>query len=311
MAFHQQLVLILMLTWLTYVVALPPENSQEGFFQQRNLVCPRRESLNVVTPSSCPAAAAAAAATAATDETTSDTIKGQATEEASLVIRADYVGKSEPAPASSTEAMQEFFQDSSSRDCLISAGNTRETHPVPTTNKLLERWKVRAFALGAEEPSASDEIISVNTGGIKFPGITIQTTSLMGTKLLLPTKKTKCPSYEFILIQDEREVVGLRPIVWVYNQLVGGKDKEKETAPMCMSRITACPSSDNKNVTFQIDTFLEIRISFPAILLKILPVSKEKVEARGVKAIQRMLKKDIDVSLTKIRELYIAALQST
>jgi len=235
-----------------------------------------------------------------------------ATDEASLTLRADYVGKSKPAPVTSQEALVDFFRDPKHSACLISAGNTRESHAVAVTDELLQRWKNRASSLGAKEPEASDTIISVRTGGIRFPGVTVESTSLIGSKLLLPTKETEYPSYEFVLIQDQREATGLRPIVWVYNQLTGAGNKERENdaAPMSLSRVTPCPTSDGESVTFQIDSFLEIKVKFPAVLIKILPVSKEKAEAQGAEAVTKVLKKDIDVSIAKFRDIYAESLQS-
>lgn len=232
-------------------------------------------------------------------------------DEASLVLRADYVGESKPAPVTSQEAMIDFFRDPKHCACLISAGNTRESHTVPTTDELLQKWKSRAASLGGEQPEMSDYIISVRTGGIRFPGVTVVSTSLIGSKLLLPTDSTGFPGYEFTLIQDQREATGLRPIVWVYNQLTGAGNKERENdaAPTSLSRVAPCPTPDGESVTFKIDSFLEIRVKFPAVLLKIMPVSKEKAEAQGAEAVINVLKKDIDVSIDKFRDIYVETLQ--
>jgi len=46
---------------------------------------------------------------------------------------------------------------------------------------------------------------------------------------------------------------------------------------------------------------LEIRVKFPAVLLKMLPVSKDKAEAQGAEAVRKVLKKDIDVSIEKFK----------
>lgn len=233
-------------------------------------------------------------------------------DEASLVLRADYVGQSKLAPVTSQEAMIDFFRDPKHCACLISAGNTRESHTVRVTDELLQRWKRRATSLGASEPETSDNIISVRTGGIRFPGVTVESTSLIGSKLILPTESTGFPSYEFVLIQDQREATGLRPIVWIYNQLTGAgnTEREKDAAPMSLSRVAPCPTEDGENVTFKIDSFLEIRIKFPVVLLKILPVSKEKAEAQGADAVIKVLKKDIDVSIEKFRDIYAETLQA-
>ena len=234
------------------------------------------------------------------------------TDKACLVLRADYVGVSDPAPVTSHAAMIDFFRDSRHTSCLISAGNTRESHAVPTTDELLQKWKRRAASLGASEPVASDIIISVAVSGINFPGVKVESISIIGSKLLLPTEATAFPSYEFILIRDERKATGLPPIVWVYNQLTGAgkEEREKDTAPMSLSRVTVCRSTDGESVTFKIKSFLEIRVNFPAVLLKILPVKKGKAEAQGGEAVTKVLKKDIDISVAKFRDMYVDTIRT-
>lgn len=235
----------------------------------------------------------------------------EAVDQASLVLRADYVGESSPAPVTSQEAMVDFFRDPKHSSCLITAANTRESHVVPSNNELLTKWKKRASILGAAEPKESDVIISVRTGGIKFPGVTVESTSLIGSTVLLPTESNHFPSYEFVLIQDQREASGLKPIVWVFNQLVGvgNKDREKDASPMSLSRVAPYPTVDDpEKITFKIESFLEIKVKFPSVLLKILPVSKEKAEAQGADAVRKVLAKDIDVSIEKFRDIYVESL---
>jgi len=237
---------------------------------------------------------------------------GEDFDRASLVIRADYVAESEPAPVTSQEAMLHFFRDNVNRNCLVSAGNTREAHTTPTTDDLLQRWKERASSLGAEEPEASDTIVSVRIGGMQFPGVQLESISLIGTKLLAPPPSNDLPSYEFVLIQDKREATGLPPLVWIYNTLTGKgeKDREKDTTPRSLSRVTIQRKDHGKSVTFKIVTFLEIRVNFPVILLSILPVKKEKAEAQGSEAVSTVLRKDLDRAMRTFRDTYVASLQS-
>lgn len=231
-------------------------------------------------------------------------------DQATLVLRADYVGESTPAPSTSQQAMVAFFRDPQNRNCLISAGNTRETHTVTTTDELLRKWKIHASSLGAEVPEANDTIVRVRIGGMRFPGVTLESTSLIGTKLVIPTRSNAFPSYEFVLIQDKREAIGLRTLIWVYNQLTGkgDKEREKDTTPTSLSRVTVQESNDGKFVTFKIETILEICVNFPAILLKLLPVKKEKAEAQGSSAVSKILRKDIDLAITTFRDTYATSL---
>jgi len=230
---------------------------------------------------------------------------------ACLVFRADYATESDPAPATTQEAIVDFFRDPIHRNCLISAGNTREAHTVAVTDELLQKWKNRASLLGAAEPDATDDIVRVRIGGMRFPGINLESKSLIGSKLLLPTETTDFPSYEFVLIQDQREATGFQPLVWIYNQLTGAgkKDREKDTTPTSLSRVTIRGSNTNKTVTFMIETFLEIQVKFPVVLLKMLPVKKEKAEGQAAEALTKILKKDIDVAIAKFRDLYAESLQ--
>jgi hypothetical protein len=253
--------------------------------------------------------------TNATPGNLAETIRTKDEEEpdqATLVLRADYVGESKAAPSTSQQAMVAFFRDPQNRNCLISAGNTRETH-CTTTDELRRKWKIRASSLGAEVPEANDTIVRVRIGRMRFPGVTLESTSLIGTKLVIPTWSNAFPSYEFVLIQDKREATGLKPLVWVYNLLVGkgDREREKDTTPTSLSRVTVQESNDGKFVTFKIETILEICVNFSAILLKLLPVKKEKAEAQGSSAVSRILRKDIDLAITTFRDTYAASMKST
>lgn len=206
--------------------------------------------------------------------------------------------------------MVDFFRNPLHRDCLISAGGIRETKTLPTTDELLEKWKRQALSLGAAEPERSDAILEVKVGGIRFPGITLESASIVGSKLLIPIQPNMFPSYEFVLIADKRQATGLRPFVWVYEKLTGEGDKERkrDTAPTSLSRVTVEQVKGDEGVTFRIETFLEVRIKFPAFLLKILPVTKQKAEAQGSQGIAKLIKSDIDIAMAKFRDLYIASL---
>ena len=238
----------------------------------------------------------------------------EATEEetttAKLVLRTEYSRESEPSPIGSSEMTLDFFRDPKNRNILVSGGDGVLTHAVPPNPALLARWKKRAADLGATEPEATDTIISVQTGAISFPGLRLVSEAIIGAKFLLPADASSFPAYEFVLIDDTREVSGLRPIVWIYNQLTGA-DKDNETSPVSLSRFTAHRSKDGDSVIFKIDSFLEITIRFPALLLKIIPSSKEKAEERGGAAVRKALSKDIDRAVACFRDAYAASVLST
>ena len=58
------------------------------------------------------------------------------------------------------------------------------------------------------------------------------------------------------------------------------------------------------NCELDIETSLDIAVQFPKILLKILPVSKEKAEEQGSNSILKTLDKDTGASLKRIEEYF-------
>jgi hypothetical protein len=72
-----------------------------------------------------------------------------------------------------------------------------------------------------------------------------------------------------------------------------------------LTRVFARPSEDGKTVKFKTEAFLEVQVSFPAFLLKLLPSSKEKVETQGSEAVKKALKRDISVAVDKFRAAWV------
>lgn len=234
------------------------------------------------------------------------TISAANDKEASLSFICDTVYSSDPVPASTPQQVFEFFQQTAQRDCLVTAGNQRDVEVTETSDALLEEWKKGCQQLGAiGEPDNSDAILKVSTGGINFPGITLTSNAYIGAKLLEPTD-TNFPVFEFVLVKDEQSVTGLKPAVWLFDKLVGANDENKNSnKPLSLSRVTAVPTEDGQ-IIFQSAANLTIKVKFPKLLLRLLPVSKEKAEEQGAAAVGKTLEKDLTNALQVMREAYLA-----
>jgi hypothetical protein len=61
---------------------------------------------------------------------------------------------------------------------------------------------------------------------------------------------------------------------------------------------------DESSVVFAIDSSLDIAVKFPSLLLKILPVSKEKAEEQGSASVAKTLMNDTGAALQRISDSY-------
>jgi hypothetical protein len=221
-----------------------------------------------------------------------------------LNLKGETSVKTKPLQPSAPEKLFEFLRLDEHRNLLVTAGGTRPKEVVEPTPELLEQWKKACDVVGSSYPSGNDEILKVKTGGVSFPGLTVTSIANIGSKFLVDPESAK-PFYEFTLVGDEQIVTGLAPIVWIFNQLTGAgkKDGKEGTSTSSLSRVTYEQSDDDK-IVFKIDSSLRVDVKFPAILLKILPTSKEQTEATGGSSLVKALEKDVVKSMSALESAY-------
>jgi hypothetical protein len=173
---------------------------------------------------------------------------------------------------------------------------------------------------------------------MNFPGLALTSNAYIGSRLLQSldddhgsgesavTTLTGYPVYEFVLIRDEQTAKGFPPAVWLFNKLTGSassskkkakKDvlnesggKRRKTSPRTLSHVSVVSSNnggtdDDDELRFQFKVNFEINLSFPKVLLKILPMSKTKAEQEGSLAIQKTLNKDLTKVMVVLRDQYV------
>lgn len=182
-------------------------------------------------------------------------------------------------------------------------------------------------------PSVGDAILKVTTTGIHFPGLALNTVATVGCKQVLQDGHSEL---QITLIQDELQAEGPEPLVWVFHQLTGtGGNKQNKSGmfpptPFSLLRgnnqggssttgdqqrrthstnvISAEYATNNEDeslsIVFRSVAKLSICVSFPTILLKILPVSKQMAESQGSEAINRVVTRDIGPSLEALKKKY-------
>ncbi len=216
-----------------------------------------------------------------------------------------FVGKinqvSNPLPYTSRDDVVAFFTCPQNRNMFITAGGKRECKMIPMNPEILEQWTRISHQEGGSVPEPHDEVFTVRTGGVKFPGLTLETSATMGIKFI---EEDIGPKYEVTLIGDERKVTGLPPVVYLFNRLTGGGGENGTSNSLSTTYILCDFSQEDSKVIFKTDTILTVTIRFPSILLKILPTNKEKAEEQGSQAITKAVAKDVAASMTAYEEAY-------
>ena len=253
----------------------------------------------------------------------------------SLLFTGEKVYKSEPIPilhditsSTSTPSSNDilsFFQNEEVRSILLNGDREDSIELIANENvnkEMMDLWTKQAMIVGGDLPNMSkgDVVFKVNTGGINFSGLNIKSSSLIGVKYLNESNNNSSsgsisPEYQLVFINDSQIVDGPRVLVWIYNQLTGKKtktkkdhdndDEGKEQSVRAFSRFTYETTPDGESIIFSVESTLEVVVKFPSLLLKILPVSKEKAEEQGSASVLKAMGKDIEAVLPKVRSFYL------
>ena len=305
MRFHLQVASV-----VTFVaVFLGPWQTAAAFVVQPYTVHQQRNVARVVAAYS---SSTSSSSSSPIDESSSNANNNQAT----LCLNGNSTKCTKTLPMSSPSQVLDFLKVPLHRDCVMTGGNVRTATPIGTTVDLLELWTEKAAAVGGTPPDQDDTIVEVQTGAINFPGLSVSAVSTMGVKFLeRETEKNDdadgqddYPIIEFTLIKDKTFVEGAPPIKWVYNKLTGSGGGN---SPSSLSKLMVVTTPDGSGLCFQSEANLQVKISFPKILLKILPTTQEKAEQNGAVSITRALEKEQMPSLTKLEELYEAWVETT
>jgi hypothetical protein len=214
----------------------------------------------------------------------------------------DLILTSEPLSGAKVEDVAEFFRRKECLDLLLGAGGTRPVTELTASPQLKKLWlEACANFESASSPEDGDPILSTDTI-ISMPGITLTNTVVNGVKLL--EDKEGLPMYETVLIADKRTAQGPAPLVWIYNQLTGAGKTEDDGYSPPQARVMSRASIVEKNgeLTFSINVLFQIVVEFPAILVRILPTSKEKMEEQGSASISKAIVKDVDLAIAALRK---------
>lgn len=225
-------------------------------------------------------------------------------EEASLILKGVISTQSKSLPVVCEERLSKFFRTPSFRNLLVSGGGERLVEDLPLTETLMENWTEKCKSLGASLPDKGDSILAVESRGVEFPGLKVKSIATVGVKYMEQNQGTS-PRHEFVLLATQEEAKGLPPMVWIYNKLTGAdQKKDGKDASNAKSLSTVSYETNNGSVVFRTKAFLQIGITFPKVLLKILPGDKATIEEKASSSIQKTLEKDVVQSMKAYESAY-------
>lgn len=239
-------------------------------------------------------------------------IPANSDKETTLTLRGEVFVTSAELPKASIDDIGDFFQTKTNRDLLVTGGGERSCNELKATPQQLNDWKNKCSLLGATQPDENDPILSIVSRGIEFPGLKVESNALIGAKYIEEDKnqrinsgKRGIPRYEFVLVTTEQIVSGLAPAVWIFKKLTGAENNstEENLTSNSLSTVTY-EEMENGKIVFRTDAYLSIGVTFPKLLLKILPGDKKTIEKRGGKSIVKTLDKDILDSMKSLEKAY-------
>ena len=204
-------------------------------------------------------------------------------------------------------SLADFFAIDSHRDLLMK-GTGNLVEPMEPNDELMKRWAVEAKRVGAVPPQKGDALLQVTTSGIQFPGLKILSVATIGAKLIVDEDGGYL--HEFTLVKDTIKAEGPRPIRFIFNKLTATRDEEaKEQTTHSLTRTTV-KSAGGDQIVFSSSSYLEVDVTFPRVLLRILPVSKEKAEEQGSQSILKTIEKDSGPALENFKKAYMKYVRS-
>jgi hypothetical protein len=217
--------------------------------------------------------------------------------QANLTFLVELSVSSDPLPAeTTTEQIKVFLEDMETRKLMLSTGKSREVQLVPMSPELTSLWNEQCQQEYGEAnlPGSPDDCILATDVITRLPGLRLNNKIYNGVKK--STNDAGIPQYTFLMIGEKQSVKGPAPLVWIFNKLTGAekkKDPSLKPSGVAKSDVAVINNQDG-SLAIRYDVSIKITVTFPAVLLKILPTTKEKAEASASASIRKGLQKDVE-----------------
>jgi hypothetical protein len=231
---------------------------------------------------------------ATTSTTTMESTTSKTT--TTLVFDSKVLAKSQTMDPATLTA---YFSTWDCRRYFLSSGGTAKIQDVPWDDEL----KSSFYKLYGSNQQRLPQSVHAVESRIQFPGIQVHGTITIASRFTChnnneETKQQSC-YYENFMIAEESSASGLAPLVWLYHKLVPPSMGRKEPSGTSLTKI----SLDVSKRFVIVDSIVSIQVKFPSFLVRILPMSQEKMEVQGSASVRRSVSSDIDKALRTLPEM--------
>ena len=226
-----------------------------------------------------------------------------------LTFSGSIVKTSRPlVPIEDKQRLIDFFKTTRARDTLF-VSDSRPVPVNPISPKLFREWQLETQKLGVNLPireeGSTQTVMQLCSEGISFSGLHVETTVNCGAKLIDYCPDTGLPAYEFTMINDRTSARGPRPLMWIYNQVMGfvsnkNKAQSKTTTSLCRIALVEVKGG----IAIDFESSFQVKVNFPPFLLRILPVSKSRAEQQGSSAVSRFVQKGVVDSVQRFEQAF-------
>jgi hypothetical protein len=226
-------------------------------------------------------------------------------EKETLKFVANIVASSSPLATVTKYDLNNFLKTTTCRDHFLSAGGTTNCIEEILTSELQQFWSDECFSHYGLDllPGVGDTIVA-SESIVRFPGLKMVNTVYSGVKLVVAGDIS--PSYQIILVAEKKRVVGAPPVVWLFNQLTGHSSELEDIIRPPSARVQSSifTTDTESGPCFTFDCRAEIIITFPKLLVKILPTTKEKMEEQGTASVKKTIEHDISKATKTVNEVF-------
>lgn len=216
-----------------------------------------------------------------------------------------------PHTVLSTRRLYSFFRNRLHRNLLLKGGGN-PTEEIPSTPEIFQEWAAQSRVVFSSPPVDQDDhhsVVAIHSTVPIVPGLSIKAVSYTGCRLLFHPQ-TLLPMYEFTLIQDRYQAEGTKPLVWLYRK-VTGESLTPEEPPLTAASSTMgsrnthglCrvvlepfrPPTTGAKEVLRLSYYSMVKVScnLPQRLLKILPLSKQSIEAKISASMTKQLETEV------------------
>ena len=226
-----------------------------------------------------------------------------------LKFSIDINTQSEPLEGGTRNDVIDYFIQQTTRDCFLSCGGKKKIDKYPITSELQDIWKESCRYFQSNNFAEDDDydVMSCQVE-VWFPGVHLCNTILSGIQLVYDGDGI--PVYEMCTLVEKHETQGM--LAWLFDRLTGNADIPKgqfyRSGMHAVSRLTIVEQQEQFSISGSIQ--VDVKIVCPAILLRLSPFSKSKIEELAHNSCEKEISKDLRRALEKTCDKYQQYLQS-